>query len=65
MSSRFGLTARESEVAALLGRGRTVGYVADELGISHNTVKGYIKNVYAKCDVHSRQDLIDLIESFL
>ena len=65
VSSRFGLTARESEVAALLGRGRTVGYVADELGISHNTVKGYIKNVYAKCDVHSRQDLIDLIESFL
>ncbi len=51
VSSRFGLTARESEVAALLGRGRTVGYVADELGISHNTVKGYIKNVYAKCDV--------------
>ena len=65
VSSRFGLTARESEVAALLGRGRTVGYVADELGISHNTVRGYIKNVYAKCDVHSRQDLIDLIESFL
>ena len=49
----------------LLGRGRTVGFVAEELGISYNTVKGYVKNVYAKCGVHSRQELIDAIEQHM
>ena len=32
------------------------------MGISHNTVKMHIRNVYAKLGVHSRQELIDLVE---
>lgn len=64
ITSDFMLTAREGEVYALLARGRAAGYIAEELGISYNTVKGYIKNVYAKADVHSRQELIDLTESY-
>ncbi|WP_172135630.1 helix-turn-helix transcriptional regulator [Adlercreutzia sp. ZJ473] len=62
LAEEMGLTTREAEAMELLGRGRTVGYVAEELGISYNTVKGYVKNVYAKCGVHSRQDLISAIE---
>ena len=62
LAAAHGLTAREAEAMELLGRGRTVGFVAEELGISYNTVKGYAKNVYAKCGVHSRQELIDAIE---
>ena len=57
------LTRRETEVLALLARGRTVGYVADELVIAQNTAKGYVKNVYAKLGVHSRQELIDKVEA--
>ncbi len=57
------LTRRETEVFALLARGRTVGYIADELIIAPNTAKGYVKNVYAKLGVHSRQELIDTVES--
>lgn len=59
------LTVRESEVLALLSRGRAIGYVSEELGISYNTSKGYAKSVYAKLGVHSRQELIDLVESFI
>ena len=62
LASEAKLTARETEVLALLARGRTIGYVADELVIAQNTAKGYVKNVYAKLGVHSRQELIDAVE---
>ena len=62
LASEAKLTARETEVRALLARGRTVGYVADELVIAQNTAKGYVKNVYAKLGIHSRQELIDAVE---
>lgn len=54
------LTAREAEVGCLLARGRSASYIADELGISLHTVRGYIKDVYAKLGIHARQELIDL-----
>lgn len=56
----YRLTARESEVASLLARGRSTVYIADTLGISPNTVRGYTQDLYAKLDVHSKQELIDL-----
>lgn len=62
LASEAKLTAREAEVLALLARGRTIGYVADELVIAQNTAKGYVKNVYAKLGIHSRQELIDAVE---
>lgn len=58
-----GLTARESEILVYLSRGRTASYIAEELCISYNTAKGHIRNLYNKCDVHSRQELINLVES--
>ena len=53
-----GLTARETDVALLLGRGLTKRYIAQELGISEETAKSHIGNIYRKFDVHSQQDLI-------
>lgn len=58
----FGLTNRETEVLELLSRGRTTSYIADSLGIAYNTAKGHVRNLYAKCDVHSREEVIDLVE---
>jgi len=63
IAKEFKLTAREAEVFALLSRGRSIGFIADELVIAPNTVKGYVKNVYAKAGIHSRQELIDMTES--
>lgn len=60
LSRDRGLTAREEEVLRLLSRGRTNGYIALELNISQNTVKGHTRNVFAKLGVHSRQELIDI-----
>lgn len=59
-----GLTAREGEVLALLCQGRTRTYIADELGLSPNTVKGYIHTVYQKSGSVDKQDLLDRVELF-
>lgn len=60
---RYGLSRREAEVLDLLARGRDVPYVAEELVISKNTVRTHTKSIFAKTGVHSRQELIDLVES--
>lgn len=58
----FGLSPRETDVCALLGRGRNRQFVADELGISLETAKTHATNVYRKLGVHSQQELLDVIE---
>lgn len=42
------LTVRETEVLQLLARGMSNREIADRLGLTANTVKGYIKNIYGK-----------------
>jgi DNA-binding NarL/FixJ family response regulator len=51
-----GLTARERDVLALIGRGLRNGEVAQALGISENTVAGYIKDIYRKLGISSRAE---------
>lgn len=56
------LTSRETDVLVLLCQGRTRTYIADELGLSPNTIKGYIHNVYQKSGAVDKQDLLDRVE---
>lgn len=56
-----GLSERESEVASLLLLKKTYKSIGEELFISENTVKYYVKNIYSKFDVHSRSELIEII----
>lgn len=60
----YGLSAREAEVAELIARGNTVAHIADLLFVSENTVRTHSKRIYVKLDIHKRQELIDLVESF-
>ncbi|MEC4294727.1 helix-turn-helix transcriptional regulator [Adlercreutzia shanghongiae] len=62
VAERFGLTSRESDVLALLARGRTSPVIQKKLTVSHNTVKSHVRHIYAKLDVHSQQELIDLVD---
>lgn len=57
------LSRREEEVALLLARGHTRASIAKKLFVSENTVRAHVKNIYAKLGIHSKQQLIDLIES--
>jgi len=47
------LTRREIEVLRLLARGRSYGEIAEQLGVSINTVATHIKKLYLKLDVHT------------
>lgn len=58
-----GLSAREFEVASMLYRGHSVRRIADDLSLSPATVKTHSTHVYRKLGVHSRQELIDLVDS--
>lgn len=60
----YGLTNREFDVFVRLAHGRSGAFIADELTLSENTVKGHTKRLYAKLGVHTRQELIDLAEQY-
>lgn len=58
-----GLTSREEEVFWLLAKGYKAQNISERLSISYNTTRAHIRNIYQKCDVHSQQEFIDLVES--
>lgn len=60
---KYGLSEREAEVLELIARGRDVPTMARMLSISQNTVRFHTKNLYQTLDVHTKQELIDLVES--
>lgn len=62
IGSERNLTEREQEIFEYLARGRNVRFIQDELTVSYNTVKTHVSHIYAKLDVHSHQELIDLVE---
>ena len=62
LADEYGLTPRELEVFQMLARGRDRAYIQEQLVVSRNTVKAHVKHIYAKLDIHSHQDLIDLVE---
>ena len=63
LARRLGLSPREAEVLPLAIKGRTNERIASELCISKSTVDTHLRRIYAKCGVHSRQELIDLFEA--
>ena len=63
VSKTYGLSNRQQEVLAMLARGRNADYITEKLFISPHTTKAHIYNVYQKTGVHSRQELMDLVES--
>jgi len=52
-----GLTQREYEVARLVAEGRTNREIGEELFLSENTVKFYLKSVFQKLEIRSRHDV--------
>jgi two-component system, NarL family, response regulator LiaR len=54
----FGLTSRESEVAALLAQGLSNKELAAALWISENTVKTHLKGIFQKTTATSRTQAI-------
>lgn len=62
LGHRCGVSGRELEVMLLLVQGRSAARVADSLGVSAATVNSHVHHVYRKLGVHSRQELLDMVE---
>jgi DNA-binding NarL/FixJ family response regulator len=52
------LSQRENQVLRLLAQGKMYKEIADELGITSNTVSCYIRRVYEKLHVRSRMEAV-------
>ncbi|MCR5008991.1 MAG: LuxR C-terminal-related transcriptional regulator [Oribacterium sp.] len=54
------LTKTEHKVASFMAKGYTYKEIAAEMMISYHTVKKHVENIYEKCHVNSRYQLIKL-----
>lgn len=61
IAEAHGLSGRELEIVELLCQGRSKPYIAEALYLSENTVGTYTRRLYKKLDVHSKQELLDLV----
>jgi DNA-binding CsgD family transcriptional regulator len=57
----YGLTPAQADVARHLFLGETVESTADTLGVSPNTVRSHLKQVFTKCEVQSQAELLHLL----
>lgn len=63
LSTEYALSPKETEVLFLLAKGRNAEYIQNELVVSRHTAKAHIYHIYQKTGVHSRQELIDMLEN--
>ena len=57
------LTEMEALVLEFVSMGYTVARIAQERGVTENTVRTHTKGLYRKLDVHSKQEVIELVEA--
>ncbi|HEY3374268.1 MAG TPA: helix-turn-helix transcriptional regulator [Candidatus Aquicultor sp.] len=55
---KFNLSQRESQVLMLLFDGLTYEQIASELDVTNNTIKTYVKRVYEKLQVSTKQEAL-------
>lgn len=58
----YELSPREEEMLPYFARGKSCTSIAEELNIGTATVKTHSSNIYQKLGVHSRDELIMLVE---
>lgn len=61
LAQKFGLSPREREIIAFLGRGHTSAYVAKSLIISESTVYTHTRNIYRKLGMSSKEEIIQAL----
>jgi DNA-binding CsgD family transcriptional regulator len=63
VAQRFGLSPKETEVFELLAQGRNRPYIRERLHLAEGTVKTHTTHIYSKLEVHSRQEMLDLLQA--
>lgn len=57
----YELSDRQKEIAYLIASGRDANYISENLYISKGTLNSHRLRIYRKLDIHSRQELLDLV----
>jgi DNA-binding NarL/FixJ family response regulator len=55
------LSDRELEILELLGKGMSYPQIAQTLYLSHGTVQTYVKRIYRKLEIHSKLDIVSIL----
>lgn len=63
VADEYRLTRREREVLEILATGRSQAYIQEQLVISAGTATTHITHIYQKLGIHSRSELLDLLET--
>lgn len=58
----YGLSEREFQVIGEFSTGRSARYIADYYMLSEHTVKSHLRRAYTKMEIHSRQELLNLLD---
>ena len=65
VSSQADLTVKEIEILYLLWTHKTPPEIIKELGVSKNTIKTHMKNIYQKLAVSNLTDCLQRIQGLL
>ncbi len=65
LAESYQLSPREADVLRCVAMGYDSDTMADKLCLAWNTVRTYRRNVYGKMGVHSRQELMKLVEDIV
>lgn len=63
-AEHYGLTPRQTEVLMMVARGYSMKSIEEELVVSNHTVKAHVYGIYQKANIHSRQQLVNMISEF-
>ena len=64
MRETFKLSARETDTLRLAMKNMSAKQMASELFVAESTVNSHLKSLYRKVDVHSKKDLVKLVERY-
>lgn len=64
LAKRFSLTDREATMIGYLYQGHSAKSISSKECISVNTVQTHSRNLYRKLGIHSRHELVRLVDSF-
>jgi len=62
LAKKTGLTPREAEVLELYSQGKTLAVIAETMHLSESTVNMHRRKIYTKLGIHSKQELLELLE---
>jgi DNA-binding CsgD family transcriptional regulator/MFS family permease len=63
IANTYLLSNRETDVFYLLAKGRNAAYIATNLYISEGTVHTHTWRIYKKLNIHTQQELINLVDN--